>query len=163
MRSRIALALLMLFATGALEAQQASAVHRQLRGNWRLVSFENFDEKGAARPAAFTSGRIMYDAAGQMAAQLMQPGRKSLTSPPVEAERAAAYAGYLSYFGHYTVDPSNSTVTHHVEGSSNPNWVNTPTQLVRWYAFSKDGNRLVLSVKNAAGRVTGTLTWQRIR
>ena len=80
----------MLFATGALEAQQAADVQRQLVGNWRLVKFENFDEKGVARPSAYTSGRIMYDAAGQMAAQLMQAGRKPLTSPPVEAERAAS-------------------------------------------------------------------------
>ena len=105
----------------------------------------------------------MYDAAGQMAAQLMQSGRKPLSTPPIETERAAAYAGYVSYFGRYTVDPSNSTVTHHVEGSTNPNWVSTPTNLVRSYAFSADGNRLMLSVKNAAGRVTGTLTWERIR
>ena len=163
MRSRIAFTLLMLCAAVALDARQAADVQRQLVGNWRLVSFDNFDDKGAARPNSYTSGRIMYDAAGQMAAQLMQAGRKPLTSPPVEAERAAAYSGYLSYFGRYTVDPTNSTVTHHVEGSTNPNWVSTPTQLVRWYAFSKDGNRLMLSVKNAAGRVTGTLTWERIR
>lgn len=163
MRRRIAFTVLVLCAAGSLEAQQAADVQRQLVGNWRLVSFENFDDKGAARPSQYTSGRIMYDAAGQMAAQLMQSGRKPLTSPPVEAERAAAYSGYLSYFGRYTVDPSNGTVTHHVEGSTNPNWVSTPTQLVRWYAFSKDGNRLMLSVKNAAGRVTGTLTWERLR
>ena len=163
MRSRITLTLLVLFATGALEARQAADVQRQLVGNWRLVSFENFDEKGAARPSAFTSGRIMYDAAGQMAAQLMQSLRKPLSTPPIEAERAAAYSGYLSYFGRYSVDPSNKTVTHHVEGSTNPNWVSTPTNLVRSYAFSADGNRLMLSVKNAAGRVTGTLTWERIR
>ena len=125
--------------------------------------FENFDEKGAARPSAFTSGRIMYDAAGQMAAQLMQSNRKPLSTPSTEAERAIGYAGYLSYFGRYSVDPSAQTVTHHVEGSTNPNWVSTPTHLVRSYAFSADGNRLTLSVKNAAGRVTGTLTWERIR
>ncbi len=160
---RIVLALLLLFGTGTLEAQQARDVQRQFTGNWRLVSFENFDEKGAARPSAFTGGRIMYDAAGQMAAQLTHSNRKPLTTPSSEAERAAAYSGYLSYFGRYSIDPSAQTVTHHVEGSTNPNWVSTATDLVRSYAFSADGNRLMLSVKNAAGRVTGTLTWERIR
>ena len=163
MRQRLVLASIVLCAAAALDAQQAADVQRQLVGNWRLVKFENFDEKGAARPNGFTSGRIMYDAAGQMAAQLMQSARKPLTSPPVEAERAAAYSGYVSYFGRYSVDPSSQTVTHHVEGSTNPNWVSTPTHLVRSYAFSPDGNRLMLSVKNADGRVTGTLTWERIR
>jgi len=163
MRLNIALTLILLLGTGALEAQPAGDVQRQLAGNWRLVSFENFDEHGAARPNAFTSGRIMYDAAGQMAAQLMQSNRKPLNTPSTEVERAAAYSGYLSYFGRYSIDPAAKTVTHHVEGSTNPNWVSTPTNLVRSYAFSTDGTRLMLSVKNAAGRVTGTLTWERIR
>ena len=163
MRPSLALTLVLLLGAGALEAQPAADVQRQLVGNWRLVSFENFDEKGAARPSAFMGGRIMYDAAGQMAAQLTHSSRKPLNTPPTEAERAAAYSGYLSYFGRYSVDASAKTVTHHVEGSTNPNWVSTPTNLVRSYAFSADGTRLMLSVKNAAGRVTGTLTWERIR
>ena len=52
-------------------------------------------------------------------------------------------------------------MTHHVEGSVNPNWVKT--DLVRYYAFSEDGERLMLSIRNPQGRVTGTLTWERIR
>ena len=163
MRQLTALTLIVLLGTTAVGTQSAGDVQRQLVGNWRLVSFENFDEKGTGRPSAFTSGRIMYDAAGQMAAQLMQSNRKPLSTPPTEAERAAGYSGYLSYFGRYSVDPAAGTVTHHVEGSTNPNWVSTPTNLVRSYAFSSDGTRLMLSVKNAAGRVTGTLTWERIR
>lgn len=160
---RLALSLFVLIAAAVPAAQQAADVQRQLVGNWRLVKFENFDDKGAARPSAYTSGRITYDAAGQMAAQLMQSGRKPLSMPPIATERAAAYGSFLSYFGGYTVDPAKGTVTHHVEGSTNPNWVSTPTHLVRSYAFSPDGNRLMLSVKNAEGRVTGTLTWERIR
>jgi hypothetical protein len=163
MRLRAVLSVFMLLAAAAPEAQQAADVQRQLVGNWRLVKFDNFDEKGVARPSAYTKGRIMYDAAGQMAAQLMQDGRKPLSSPAVPEERAAAYGSFLSYFGGYTVDAAKGTVTHHVEGSTNPNWVSTPTHLVRSYAFSPDGNRLMLSVKNAEGRVTGTLTWERIR
>jgi hypothetical protein len=163
MRPRIALALVLLLGTVALEAQQAADAQRQFIGNWRLLSFEQFDEKGAGRPSAYSGGRIMYDAAGHMAAQLTYSNRKPLSMPSTEAERAAAYQSFLSYFAKYSVDPAAKTVTHHVEGSTNPNWVSTQTNLVRWYAFSPDGNRLMLSTKNAAGRVTGTLTWERIR
>jgi hypothetical protein len=163
MRARIVLTVVLLLGAGALEAQQAADVQRQFIGNWRLVSFENFDEKGAVRLNSFNGGRIMYDAAGQMAAQLTYSNRKPLSTPSTETERAEAYTSYLSYFARYSIDPAAKTVTHHVEGSTNPNWVNTQTNLVRWYAFSADGNRLTLSTKNAAGRVTGTLTWDRIR
>ncbi|HWI17033.1 MAG TPA: lipocalin-like domain-containing protein [Vicinamibacterales bacterium] len=163
MRARIALALAVLFGTAALHAQSAADVQRQFIGNWRLVSFEQFDEKGAGRPSAYTGGRIMYDTAGHMAAQLTYSNRKPLSTPSTEAERAAAYQSFLSYYAKYSIDPAAKTVTHHVEGSTNPNWASSQINLVRWYEFSPDGNRLMLSTKNDAGRVTGTLTWERIR
>jgi hypothetical protein len=148
---------------GAVAAQErpAADTERRFVGNWRLVTFENFDEKGVARPGPYDAGRIMYDAHGNMAAQLMRNGRQQLSTPPTDAERAVAYATFLSYYGRYTVDPSSQSVTHHVEGSTNPNWLSTV--LTRYYAFSADGNRLMLSLRNAEGRVTGTLTWERLK
>jgi hypothetical protein len=135
-------------------------VRQQFIGHWRLAKFENFDDKGVARDAGYAGGRIMYDAAGNMSAQLMRIGRKLLSQPATEPERAAAYSTYTAYYGKYTVDPSAATVTHAVEGAANPNWVNT--NLVRYYEFSPDGKQLKLSLRNAQGRVTGTLTWLRI-
>jgi hypothetical protein len=146
----------------AVSAQPPAAdVQRRLAGHWRLVSFVNFDEKGGSRPSPFQGGRITYDTSGQMTAQLTHAGRKPLSQPPTDAERIAAQASYLAYYGRFEVDATKGSVTHHVEGSTNPNWPNT--QLVRFYEFSPDGNRLMLSVKNNAGRVTGTLTWERLQ
>lgn len=129
-------------------------------GHYRLLTFETFDEKGVARRAEYDGGRLVYDADGYMAAQLMRSNRSRLSSPSTETERAAAYATYTAYYGRYTVDAAAGQVTHHVEGSANPNWVKT--DLVRWFRFSPDGGRLMLSLKNADGRVTGTLTWERL-
>jgi Lipocalin-like domain len=156
------LLVLCMTAAVSLPAQNANPTDIQKRfvGHWRLVTFENFDEKGVARLAEYDGGRIMYDAAGNMSAQLMRSNRTRLSSPSTDSERAAAYATYTAYFGRYTIDAAAGKVTHHVEGSANPNWVKT--DLVRWYTFSEDGNRLMLSIKNADGRVTGTLTWERI-
>ena len=146
----------------AVSAQLSPAdVQKRLVGNYRLVRFVNIDEQGVERPAAYEAGRIMYDAHGQMAAQLSRSGREKLSPMPSEAERATAYGGFLAYYGRYTIDAANSRVTHHVEGSTNPNWPGT--DLVRYYAFSPDDSRLMLSLKNAEGRITGTLTWERIR
>jgi hypothetical protein len=141
--------------------QSASDVQKRLVGNWRLVSFVNIDEKGVERPGGYDSGRIMYDAHGNMAAQLMRNGRARLSTPSTETERAAAYTGFLAYYGRYEIDHVAGRVTHKVEGSTNPNWVST--ELVRYYAFSPDDSRLMLSLKNAEGRITGTLTWERLR
>jgi hypothetical protein len=141
-----------------LIAQPSSA--EQFIGHWRLVKFENFDDKGVGRDAGYESGRIMYDAAGNMSAQLMRTGRKPLSQPPTDTDRAAAYGTFVAYYGKYTIDTATSKVTHSVEGALNPNWVKT--DLVRYYEFSADGRRLMLSLRNAQGRVTGTLTWERM-
>lgn len=144
-----------------LVGAQAPDVATRFIGHWRLVKFETIDEKGVAGTAEYDGGRIMYDSAGNMSAQLMRSNRGKLSAPSTESERAAAYATYTAYYGKYTIDSSAGTVTHHVEGSANPNWVKT--DLVRWYAFSSDGQQLMLSIKNAEGRVTGTLTWERMK
>jgi lipocalin-like protein len=143
-----------------LAQQRTADVLKRLSGHWRLVTFVNFDESGTSRDAGYEGGRITYDEAGNMSAQLTRVNRRALSQPPTEAERAAAYSSYIAYYGKVTIDPAESKVTHHVEGSVNPNWVKT--DLVRYYEFSPDSKRLMLSIQNAQGRVTGKLTWERI-
>ena len=144
-----------------LTAQSTTPRDPRFVGNWRLVTIENYDDTGVARPGAYTGGRIMYDAAGQMSAQLTRPDRPPLPADAGEAPRAAAYTGYVAYYGAYQIDAAAGKVTHQVEGSLNPNW--PKTDLPRYFAFSDGNNTLKLSIRNAAGRVTGTLTWARIR
>jgi hypothetical protein len=95
-----------------------------------------------------------------MSAQLMRGDRPKLSSPPTEAERAVAYSGFVSYFGHYDLDAEKRTVTHHVEGAASPNMVGNA--LVRHFEFSPDGKSLFLSVKDG-DRVTGKLQWDRYK
>ena len=134
--------------------------HEGFIGVWRLVSFENIDEQGRRTPGNLSEGRIMYDAQGNMAAQLMRPARPAHSTTPTEAERSASYSSYVAYYGRYEVDAAAAKVTHRVEGALNPNWVKT--DLVRYWEFSPDGRRLSLSIRNADGRTTGTLVWERI-
>lgn len=161
MRMLMLLAALCASTLTALTAQAPAGRDARFAGNWRLASFVNIDEKGAVTASPFTGGRIMYDAAGQMAAQLTHAGRPALPASPNDGQRASAYAGYVAYYGAYDLDAATSKVTHHVEGSTNPNW--PKTDLVRYFEFTDGGNTLKLSIRNAVGRTTGTLTWIRIR
>ena len=139
--------------------ESADAVKRRLVGNWKLVKYEVFDERGAARPGNFDTGRLMYDEQGEMAAHLMRSGRPP-EAPTTETARATAYQSYLGYFGPYTIDPVKHIVVHHVIGSSRPDWIGT--EQIRHYGFSEDGKYLTLSLKSG-DRVTQTLTWDRVR
>lgn len=138
---------------------QAQAVRDRLNGSWEMVSFENIAADGTRRPGAYDRGQIFYDASGRMSAQLMHSSNKADQSPPTDDARAAAYRRYLGYYGPFVVDEAKGTVTHIVEGSSNPSWVGS--RQVRYYELTPDGQQLTLSVRNAEGRMTGTLVWKR--
>jgi opacity protein-like surface antigen len=160
-RSSAIVVFVVLFGAAAIAQSRAvSPSKERLLGAWNLVSFTSFDANGASRPGAYDVGRIHYDAAGQMSAQLMHSSNKSDKTPATDEERSAAYRRYLGYYGPFTVDESSGTVTHHVIGSSNPSWVGS--RQVRYFTLSDDGNRLTLAVKNN-GRVTSTLVWERVR
>jgi len=158
--SAIAMFLLLSAAAAIGQTRGTAPAKDRLLGVWNLITFTSFDANGASRPGAYDVGRIHYDAAGHMSAQLMHSSNKADKAPATDDERSAAYRRYLGYYGPFTVDEGNGTVTHHVIGSSNPSWVGS--NQIRYFTLSEDGSRLTLSVKNN-GRVTSTLVWERMR
>jgi len=136
-------------------------MRERLFGSWRLVSYETTDAQGRkGRPYGEAVGRISYDANGNMAGQVMRPDRTPVELDVSQARHAAAaYAGYIAYFGSYEVAADGRSVVHHVQGSLNPAWVGG--QQVRQLRF--DGERLILSTvtsKNGTA-ITHELTWER--
>ena len=150
-------------AAGSVWAEQpadAERVKQKLIGSYKLISYTSFDQQGTPTKLPYSVGQISYDAAGRMSAQLMRDDRPRLTpgTQASEAERAALYSSYISYFGRYTIDAEKGIVTHHVEGAISPNMVGQA--MPRWFEFSPDGNSLFLHTKNG-DRVTGRLQWDR--
>jgi hypothetical protein len=122
----------------------------RLIGTWALLSYESVSEDGTTRhPFGGAAGRLAYDEHGNMAGQVMRPGRHGTDAP-----------GYIAYFGTYEVDAAGDTVIHHVEGALNPSWVGGDQ--VRRFRF--DGDRLVLELDVPRGdRVfRHVLTWRRL-
>ena len=98
-------------------------------------------------------GRLSYDRAGNMSGLGMPSGL-----PELEREAGDRLTGGFAYWGKVTVDDEKKIVIHHVEGSPlMPGWVGGDN--VRFYEF--EGDLLRLSLKNAEGRTTATLTWRR--
>jgi lipocalin-like protein len=138
-----------------------------LLGTWRLVSFEARDSKNQLqRPfGEHVSGLLVYDAGGNMAAHVMKNGRPLFAANDpdcgTDAEVRAAFEGYASYFGTYTIDPATQTVTHHVRGAWYPNWIGNDQ--LRHFAF--EGSRLLLSTPPLRSRgesLEYVLTWERL-
>ena len=145
--------------TTAAGAQQGVA--QRLVGAWELVSYEIIAADGTRRPGNYDRGQITYDAAGRMSAHLMHSSNKADQAPQTDEARAAAFRRYLGYYGPFVVDEGKSSVTHIVDGSSNPSWVGS--RQLRYYELSADNAQLTLMLKDANGRVTQSLVWQRSR
>lgn len=122
-------------------------------GDWELVSYVQFPEGGGERDMNYV-GYLSYDAHGNMA------GLGMPRELPARAEASAERTiGGFAYWGGVSVDVQRGVVIHHVEGSPMvPQWVGGEN--VRYYEFVD--NLLKLSLRNAAGRTTATLTWRRL-
>jgi hypothetical protein len=144
----------------AQERPDVATLRQQFTGTYRLISWIAYDENGGERRQNYTVGQISYDAVGRMSAHLMAPGRPTAGRGATDADRVAASAGYIGYFGRYEVDPVRGVVTHHVEGAYGQNMVGQA--MPRWYEFSPDGQTLYLMTRTG-DRVTGRLRWDRYR
>src|SRR5689334_23522911 len=103
----------------------AADIASRLVGMWRLVSYETAGRDGRrGKPYGDAVGRLEYDDKGNMAGQVMRPGRPrvDIEDGPVPQLRLA-YLGYIAYFGRYEVSEDGSRVVHHVDGALNPAWV----------------------------------------
>lgn len=142
-------------------APSESAIGTALAGSWRLVSWIVKAPDGTvSHPMGENPiGLLMYDGAGNMSVHLMNSFRPVFEMGYAETtleELKEVYDGYIAYFGTYTIDVSEQTISHHADGVTNPSFVGT--KLVRYYDFS--GDKLVLSTDKER---TGSLTWLRIR
>jgi len=139
----------------------------QFIGSWKLISseFRRSDGEVSYPWGRDAVGIIMYDTDGNMAGQIMRPGRPEFVSKDhmkgTPSEIKSAFEGYIAYYGTYEVNEDENTVTHHVEGSLMPNMVGRAMR--RFYEFSD--NRLVLTtpaITVGGQQVVGVLIWERL-
>lgn len=127
-------------------------------GTWRLVSVEQRTPAGeVSNPMGpHPTGLIMYDSTGHMAVQIMREGRAQYAAAePSPEEAKAALTSYTAYFGTFSVNEADRTVTHHRDGNLNPGAARDAT---RSFEFSSD--RLILTPVETRDR---HLTWERVR
>jgi hypothetical protein len=110
----------------ALAQQKGQSLQKQLVGQWSLVSFEIIDPKGARSPGVEGTdlkGFLVLAENGRMSFQIMSAipklAKDRLVTTP-EENKAVAH-GVLSYFGTYSVNEADKSLTFKIERSSYPN------------------------------------------
>jgi hypothetical protein len=138
-----------------------------LPGTWLLQSRIDTTASGERRadpslgedPIAI----LIYDRSGHFAAQFMKRDRSNLgpDGPTIAQNNSRAQGGYDAYFGKYTVDDIEGTVTQRLLGALSQE--NVGSILTR--AMRVQGDRLTIELQtNQIGGtpVTRTLVWKRV-
>ncbi len=171
---RFATLFLILFCLASTFATpQPDEFAKKFAGAWRLVSIEG---NPPGRPGIYDrpSGLLMYDRSGRMSVQIVlkadrkpfAPYTKGLLSATAE-EKTAAFDSYAAYFGTYTVNPTDGTVTHHLEDNLVPG--RRGTDNVRWFEFRGDDRLWLIPIEDGKGGVLARkdaaykLLWERIK
>src|SRR5919198_4653653 len=147
----------------AAKPSAGSALKDRFVGTWKLIDVEQRNAKGeviqpsSAAPGSRT-GYLIYDPAGYVAVSIMPVGRKKYAgAQPTEDEAKAAITGYAAYFGTFTINESDSSITHRLQGSLNPGMAADQKRF-----FELAGNRLTLKPPVSANGNQSRLTWERL-
>jgi hypothetical protein len=139
---------------------------KQLVGVWRLVSSEFRTSSGAVvYPLGEDAlGQAIFTETGYMSGQLMRQDRPEFASGSQASgtpeEIAAAFQGYIAYYGSCEIDVEKQTLTTHVEGSLYPNWVGGLQ--MRFYQIHDQQLTLKTPpITVGEEEVTGVLVWER--
>jgi hypothetical protein len=143
----------------------------QLIGAWRLVSIETIRPNGEVIFPYYgkhPKGLIVYDRGGWMSVQIVSDpaptvpsasSRESVLGAPA-ADKSKAFDGFYAYYGTWTFDAGNSTVTHHIQQSLTPG--ERGEDAVRHFVI--DGDRLILTAKTheMGEEHERKIVWQRV-
>jgi hypothetical protein len=168
---------LFLARTGRTYAQgnTGTSVKDKLVGTWKLTSrVSNLDNGQVVVDPGLgvkPSGVLIYDAHGNMAAQLSRQGRtvemlqqecRGMAAEKTSPNTANTILGYDAYFGTYTLNEKDSVVTHHLESAL---WPGSQGKDIN-RSFKLNGDELTITFKTTTQdgqNVTRTLIWERAR
>lgn len=138
-----------------------------LPGSWLLQSRIDVRPSGDRHPDPLLGedpvALLIYDRTGHFSAQFMKRDRSSVAqaAPPNAKNNTQAQGGYDAYFGTYSVDDANGTVTQRLLGSLSA--ANVGMVLTRAMQVDGDVLRIELDTTAADGTaVHRTLTWKRL-
>lgn len=139
-----------------------------LTGTWELLSREDVTRSGERRIdhslGADPFGLLIYDGNGHFSAQFMKrerDGADAGLSRKAAPNNSRATDGYDAYFGAYTVDDAQGTVTQTLTGALSRE--NAGMILTR--AMQVDGDELVIRLDTATDdgeAIIRTLRWRRV-
>ena len=141
-------------------------LNEDIVGTWVLVSNYVEREDGSRLQTFGTDpkGRAIYDASGRFSYLIMGDIRKKFDAGSrmegTDEENRSVVQGSISFFGTYTVNEADKTVTWTIERASFPNWDGTSRKIT----VSVADNRLyqvAAPIASSGGAFVPHLEWVR--
>jgi len=147
---------------GDAVGQQAKISKTELVGTWTLAS--NTNTNPGVKNFGPNDGVAIFQANGRFSLQLVRSDLRKFASNNRDKgtpdENQAVVQGSITYFGTYSVNEGDGTLTLHIERSSFPNWNGTDQKRLIGSLTADE-----LKYTNPAASVGGTaeLTWKRVK
>jgi hypothetical protein len=144
---------------------QPAARADQLIGTWILVSHEASYPDGSKRLpyGPNPNGTAIFDPGGRFIISVMRSDRpkfaKNLPWLGSAEENKTAAEGTMTYFGTYSVNEAERTISIHIEASSFPNW--NGADQTRGFAIA--GDQLTLTVRALPTGGGAEVIWKRAK
>jgi hypothetical protein len=150
------------FALAMASTGASAQVDKNLLGTWTIVSV-TYDQDGKKiEPfGPNVKGTQIYDANGRMATIVMRPdlpkvaSNNRMTATTEESQKIVH--GSLAYFGTYTTNEADHSVTVQIEAATLPNWMGTSQKR----AYTISGDQLTISNPTASGGGAATVILKR--
>jgi Lipocalin-like domain len=144
--------------------EAAAQTAKDFVGTWTLVSITlEQDGKKTDFYGPNPRGQVTYDPNGHVLFIITRSDLPKFASNNREAgtpeETKAVVQGSIAYFGTYSVNETEETITTHIESCTFPNWNGTD----RKSSFDISGDELNITVITPPSTGTGTahLVWKR--
>jgi hypothetical protein len=153
---------LALLGDAASGASKAKVSKKQLVGSWALAS--NTTSAPGARAFGPSDGYATFGANGRFSISLLRSDLPKFASNNRDMgtpdENKAVVQGSIAYFGTYSLNEADGTLTLHIERSSFANWNGTDQQRLIASLTTTD-----LNYTNPAASTGGTaeLAWKRVK
>ena len=150
------------FALAMVSTGASAQVDKNLVGTWTVVSVTY--EQGGKKIEPYgpnVKGTQIYHANGRIATIVMRPdlpkvaSNNRMTATAEESQKIVH--GSIAYFGTYTTNEADHSVTVQIEGATLPNWMGTSQK--RTYTIS--GDQLTISNPTGSGAGAATVVLKR--
>ena len=152
---------LALLAAGAIGAPKAQIKKGQLVGDWALVSTNT---PNAAIPNDADDGYLVFERNGRFSFAILSSKVPKFASnnrnTGTADENKAVVQGSIAYFGTYSVNEADGTLTFHITRCSYPNWKGTDQPRL---ITSLTAQELKYTNQSASVGGTAELVWKRVK